>query len=114
MDEQLKAWRADAKHLPDFLKDFHDQKDFFKMMHERLTTDDNSYTKDISWVAGQIYTVDMFLWYCAKFGYTLQRSRAKQNFEDLDQAISANNNQRNDHFANLLLGAIKKEEPPAE
>jgi hypothetical protein len=56
----------------------------------------------------------MFLWYCAKFGYTLQRSRAKQNFEDLDQAISANNNQRNDHFANLLLGAIKKEEPPAE
>lgn len=59
------------------------------------------------------YTL-IYLWYCAKFGYTMQKSRAKQNFEDLGTTLNQANNERDAAFSNILLGAMKKEEPPKD
>ena len=61
-------------HLPQFLKDFHAQKDVFKAMHDYY--DDAK----LSWVDGQIYTIDHFLHFMAIHGYTLQKSRQKFDF----------------------------------
>ena len=48
MDKQLEQWRKDKKHLPDFLQDFHDQKDFFKYLHESLQLEEHELLKDVS------------------------------------------------------------------
>lgn len=103
MDDKLKQWRQQGKHLPDFLKDFHDQKDFFKFLHESLKIEEHELAKDINWVAGHSYVIDCFLWHCAKYGYTLQKSRAHQTFEDLDNALKAHNTYRNDMFMKAIM-----------
>jgi len=61
------------EHLPDFLRDFHSQKDIFKTIHWLYSGKDHA--KEISWIDGHCYTIDWFLWFMAKHGYTLQKSR---------------------------------------
>lgn len=110
MDKKLKNWREDGKHLPEFLRDFHDQKDFFKYLHETLTVDENELTKDISFMQGHAYLIDCVLWKLARHGYTLQKSRARHNFENIEDAIKKQNTIRNNKFSGALLGNIKKSE----
>jgi len=72
---EMKAWLKAGKHLPSFMRDFHDQKDLFKTVggYDR----DDPYP-DISWIDGHTYTIDRFLWWMAAHGYTLQKCRAKK------------------------------------
>lgn len=81
--EKMNNFLESGDYLPFFLKDFHDQKVFFKSMH--LLYQDNP-SADIvpNWRDGQIYTIDWFLWFCASRGYTLQKNRTKGvGFKDL-------------------------------
>ena len=89
--KSLSQWRKDGGHLPDILKDFHDQKDVFKAMHAMYEGKPkaNERFEEISWVSGQCYVIDWFLWFMAMHGYTLQRSRAKVEFKSLDETIDA-------------------------
>lgn len=64
-----------GKHLPDFLEDFHDQKDFFKAMYEQWG--DCEQLSRISWVDCHVYTIDFFLWWMGLNGYKLQKIRSK-------------------------------------
>jgi hypothetical protein len=91
MNEELKAWRAAGKHLPEFLKDFHDQKDVFCTMHEMLgpPSQEAPSIHRPDWVEGQCYVIDCFLWFMARHGYTLQKSRAKLEFDSLPENIAA-------------------------
>lgn len=66
------------------MRDFHDQKDVFKAMYFKQ---DCESAGDISWVQGQIYVIDCFLWFMAKRGYTLQKSRKNLDFKDIQQDI---------------------------
>lgn len=78
-----------SKHLPEPLRDFHDQKDLFKLMH-RLYSNNNHFEKgadSVNWVTGQCYVIDWFLWFMAQRGYTLQKSRAKVDFKNLREEI---------------------------
>ena len=83
MNSKLEVWLHSGKYLPKFLRDFHDQKDLFKSIHTLYA--DSESLKDIvpSWVSGQIYVIDCFLWFMASRGYTLQKSR-KKDVEFLD------------------------------
>lgn len=83
-DENLNKWRHDGKHLPKFMRDFHDQKNLFKTMHH--VTECDGY---VPMLQGMSYVIDLFLWFMARHGYTLQKSGAKQNFEDLPTNIAA-------------------------
>lgn len=75
-------WVKTGEHLPDFLKDHHAAKDFFKLLHRHygektegaFVGNDGSKTH---WVQGQCYVLDWFLWFCAQHGYTLQRTKKK-------------------------------------
>jgi hypothetical protein len=104
MDNKLNDWREDGKHLPEFLRDFHDQKDFFKFLHEFVITNNNDMLKDIDWQHGHVYTIDMLLRVLGRFGWTLQRNRSHQNFDDLDEYIKLYNKNRTDKAMNSLAG----------
>lgn len=89
-------------HLPAPLRDFHDAKELFKTMHDRMDVEGNEYAKGVTWVAGQCYVIDLFLWFMAKRGWTLQRSRADVDFIDLADDLKAARDARTAHFQKLL------------
>jgi hypothetical protein len=106
MDE-LDAWMKAGKYLPDVLRDFHDQKDVFKAMHELQKpadpTDVMGGHYSIDFVTGQCYVIDRFLWFMARRGYTLQRSRAGLPFRDLQADVKAAKEKRDAHATALLM-----------
>jgi hypothetical protein len=92
MPDNLDAWMKEGRYLPEFMRDFHDQKDLFKAMDEvaqRSVTNGNAYIKDVSWIGAQVYTVDIFLWVMAKHGYTLQKTRKPFSFGDIREFMNA-------------------------
>lgn len=101
VDEWLKA----GKYLPEFMRDFHAQKDIFKAVHELLRENDG--TKRISWVDAHIYTIDVFLWFMARRGYTLQRTRTKGEFRDLDADVAEAKKRRDDAFTAAFMQGMK-------
>jgi hypothetical protein len=76
-------WLKKGEYLPKVLRDFHDQKDVFKAIHQTINVDGHEYAKTVNWVTGQCYVVDIFLWFMARRGYTLQRTRRRGNYRDL-------------------------------
>ncbi len=107
MDKDLEKWRKDGKHLPKFLRDFHEQKEFFKFLHEFNDPKNIEMIKDIDWVKGQIYFFDICLWTLARYGWTLQKSSSKQSFEDLDVIMREFTEKRNEMFSKILLDKKK-------
>lgn len=75
-------WLDSGEYLPNFMRDFHDQKDLFKKMHS-LYGDSAAAKQMPSRVDGHCYVIDWFLWYMAGRGYTLQKSKKKLEFRDL-------------------------------
>lgn len=106
MADELDAWMKAGSYLPDVLRDFHDQKDVFKAMHDLQKpadpTDAISGAYSLSFVTGQCYVIDRFLWFMARRGYTLQRSRARLPFRDLQADVKAATEKRNAHDMALL------------
>lgn len=83
-------WLKNEWNLPNFLKDFHDQKEIFKGMHE-LYREQMCESKNIpNWVDAQIYVIDYFLWYVGSRGYTLQKSRKKFDFLEFNASKKFN------------------------
>jgi hypothetical protein len=78
----LQQWLESSEYLPDFMRDFHDQKDIFKSI-ERLYRGDNDENYRVSWIDCHVYTIDRFLWYMASRGYTLQKSRKNVMFKPM-------------------------------
>lgn len=107
------AWRKSNAHLPDILKDFHDQKDVFKTMHQMIgESPKNISGKTMDFVDGHIYAIDVFLWFMARHGYTLQRSRANVEFDSIERNIKYFNDLETLQFKQMFEEAAnrKKEE----
>lgn len=77
-------WRKSGGYLPDFMRDFHDQKDLFKAMQDVVERSNAKHgghrALNATWTDYHIYTVDIFLWVLAAHGYTLQRSHQRFGF----------------------------------
>lgn len=86
--DQTTEWLDSGEYLPAPLRDFHDQKDLFKAMHEIIDVLGHDYAKSVSWRTGQCYVIDVFLWFMARRGYTLQRCRAQVPFRDLHADVA--------------------------
>ena len=99
VDQWLKTT---TDYLPPFMRDFHDAKALFKAIDELVTKREGDLVKRPSWIEAHVYTVDVFLWFMARRGYTLQRSRANVQFRDLQADLDALSKERDQHFANLL------------
>lgn len=78
-----KEYVESGKHLPRFLRDFHDQKDFFKMVDLLYRTSEESLDMP-NWRESHCYVIDWFLWYLGQRGWTLQRSRANVEFKSME------------------------------
>ncbi len=96
-----KGYLEKQRNLPSFLKDFHDQKDFFKTIDEWLDKKEND-LDNISWIQAHIYTIDNFLWFMGMHGYTLQKSRAKIEFHDIYETLDEFNKKRLEKSASFL------------
>jgi len=99
-------------HLPPPLKDFHDAKDVFKVMHQKYGRNDkNTFEhagQEVNWVLGNCYVIDWFLWFMAQRGWTLQRSRAKVEFADLADEITKMKEENAGIFLQMLEEARKE------
>lgn len=110
MPDALDAWMKAGNYLPEPLRDFHDQKDVFKAMHDlqkpASPLDAIAGHYDLSFSTGQCYVIDRFLWFMARRGYTLQRSRAHLPFRDLEADVLAAKQARDARDAKLLAEII--------
>ncbi len=100
----LDKYMSNQENLPDFLKDFHDQKDFFKAIYEQYS---NSNSKEllsrVNWVDAHCFTIDVFLWWMGKHGYKLQKSRKKGvDFFDPMETIKHYTELRTNKFSKVL------------
>ncbi|WP_336993539.1 hypothetical protein [Lelliottia amnigena] len=96
--DKLSEWLTSGEYLPLFMRDFHDQKDVFKAMHNTITNADaNGNPRD-----GHIYVVDTFLWYMARCGYTLQRSRKDVPFKEMQNDIDRYKREMTEAFSKIL------------
>lgn len=107
-DHEFKAWMAGGKYLPPPMRDFHDQKSIFKAFHEWAVK--SEIANRITWIDAHIYVIDVFLWYMAKRGYTLQKARVRYDFSDLTEDVDRQNDRR-DHVSHSVLSAYIAAKP---
>jgi len=106
MDAELRKWRDEQKHLPEFMRDFHNCKDLFKGISEYIVCEEDHPADQVNWRQAHCYTIDVFLWFMAEHGFTLQRSRSRQKFTDLDERLAALTAERRSAFTAAMLGMI--------
>ncbi len=100
-DDPLYAWLKSGNYMPPEFRDFHDQKNLFKAMHNTIqNANENGNARD-----GHIYVVDTFLWYMARCGYTSQRSRKKVPFKNMEDDINKYWQEASERFSKVLAGA---------
>jgi hypothetical protein len=75
-NDDIAQWLESGKHLPEPMRDFHDQKDLFKSIHY-LYQDNENFKASPNWADAHVYVIDAFLWFMASRGYTLQKTRKK-------------------------------------
>lgn len=103
-------WRSSGDYLPEFMRDFHDQKDLFKALQdvvERANAKHGGHRSlNAAWSEYHVYTVDIFLWVLAAHGYTLQRSRRKFGFRSVYDFISEANKRAREASISVLKQAF--------
>ena len=106
----LQEWVKSGEYLPLFMRDFHDQKRIFKRIDEviQAIVREGPYQLP-NWVSAHIYVVDYFLWFMARRGYTLQRSRKRVDFVNMEQDLSEFEKREID----VLRGIIAAQQPHA-
>lgn len=107
MDPKLKEYLDSGDYLPESFRDFHDQKNLFKRLQRLVDNRKDGYTDSISWVGAQVYVIDVFLWFMAKHGYTLQKSRKKVSFEHLDTELANFEHEQQKIKAEVLRSMIE-------
>ena len=105
----IEEWLKSGRYLPGFLRDFHDQKEVFKAIDETIRAEPDALVKRPSWIESQCYVIDVFLWYMARRGYTLQRARQKGDFRDIEADVAACTERREAAFTDLLKSRIGQE-----
>ncbi len=90
----LKTYMNNGENLPEFIKDFHDQKDLFKAIYAQWAKE-NDILERVNWVDAQIFTIDVLLWWMGLHGYKLQKIRKKGlEFSDPIETIKYHRNLR--------------------
>jgi hypothetical protein len=71
--EKLRSRLRAARHMPEFMRDFHDQKDLFKTIQSVMETKNPDTCGAVNWMQGQCYCIDVFLKFMAMHGYELRK-----------------------------------------
>lgn len=111
LNDGVIEWRKKGKHLPRFMRDFHDQKDLFKAIDEIIIHEPDPIRKELTWIDGHIYVIDTFLWFMARYGYTLQKSRKRLEFRNIGDDIEYCRKERAGSFNKFLKEEMNKKLP---
>lgn len=96
-------YNKEGKYLPDFMQDFHDQKDLFKAMHQLYKNRLQKELPAFNCVDSHIYTVDFFLWFMGLHGYKLQKIKTKGvEFFQINATIKSNKEKETKSFNDIL------------
>lgn len=115
---KIEKWLERGLHLPDFLRDFHAQKNFFKSVdkmrqhHVAQSKADGRWAalEPMDWAMAHIFVIDVFLRYMALHGYTLQRSRKQGTpFEDIYQTMQEDAAERVALSSAVLKSGLSRE-----
>lgn len=87
--ESINKWLNSGRYLPKPLRDFHGAKEIFRAIDEIVERYPEDLVKRPDWVACHCYVIDVFLWFMAQRGWTLQRTRCNLEFRDLDTDVKA-------------------------
>lgn len=110
MDAELQKWREEQKHLPEFMRDFHNCKRLFRGIGEFIVLEGDHPAKEVNWRQAHCYTIDVFLWFMARHGFTLQRSRSRHAFESLDDLLEELDRERRQIMASIAQQPRQSEE----
>lgn len=80
----IEEYRQNLLFLPEFMNTFDKFKYVFRGLHHNDNPDLKKYANslsDVNYQIGAIFIIDFFLWFCAEYGYKLQRSKKKIEFE---------------------------------
>jgi hypothetical protein len=121
-EEDMEAWMRSGAYLPRFLRDFHRAKDAFRWVDGvrlRAIAEDKkrgrfTALEPVNWIAAHSYVIDIFLWVMAKHGYTLQRSRQRFPFKDVEEAVAVSSAEQRRLAKDILWQVMNKERNPAE
>jgi hypothetical protein len=103
----INTWRHEQKHLPSFMRDFHHQKELFRTILQ-ISSDEGMDVSSYGFRESCTYTLDVFLWFMARHGYTLQKSRQNLPFDDLIVTRNRIIREQDKLTANVLLQALSK------
>lgn len=107
----LNIYMKNNEHLPEFMKDFHDQKDLFKAIYTQWKSEDpeqKNILDDVNWIDTHVFTIDFFLWWMGLHGYKLQKSKKKNiKFHDPIETIEHHNSIRRGKEVDLLKNILK-------
>lgn len=104
----LQNYMNNQENLPDFMKDFHDQKDLFKAIYEQWKNEDNQTLHKVSWVDAHVFTIDYFLWWMGLHGYKLQKIKKKDvEFYNPEETIEQSRLIRRGKETEMLSKALK-------
>lgn len=111
MKTDIETFLKSGAYLPAPLRDFHDAKDVFKAVHAGIDPASEG-IKRVSWIDGHCYVVDIFLWFMARRGWTLQRSRVDADFRDLAADIETHRKQEAEAFSSFMAKHNPLQNPP--
>jgi hypothetical protein len=110
MSDSAIQYTESSDYLPDLLKDFHDQKELFKAIHQLYKDNESLRKMPNSWVDNHIFVIDYFLWFMGQHGYKLQKVRKKGvQFYDLQKTIDEMNGKRANTLLEILSNNKQKE-----
>lgn len=97
-------YRENARHLPVFMRGFHDQKILFNMINDLIDSSEKDHILNtVNPYHAHIYTIDYFLFIMFKYGYSLQKSRMKFDFLSIEDDMKDYRNKQHQNFKNMLL-----------
>lgn len=105
----LDTYMSNKENLPEFMKDFHDQKDLFKAIFDQYREGNcKELLEKVNLVDAHCFTIDVFLWWMGRHGYKLQKARTKGvEFHDPLDTIKYFDDKRRGKSSELIKELLK-------
>ena len=104
----MQLWLRELRFLPRWFRDISVQKAVFKLVWgqvERSKARESGARatyEGMNWISAQCFTIDHFLWFMARHGYTLQPTRAQRSFRFYDLELTLA------EFEKAEIGALRE------
>jgi hypothetical protein len=106
---ELDDYMSNGENLPEFIKDFHDQKDLFKTIYDQYREGNaKKLLTNVNWVDAHCFTIDVFLWWMGRHGYKLQKTRKQGvEFNDPTETIKHFTDKRHGRTTKMFEDILK-------